>query len=280
MNKKTTAADVARIFPRATIHEDDGVFSLPLHAHEPALSLIMPNELPVGPNDTTMLPGDFKVTNLAEVCRDLRTEFPIWIATGRYEEGGEAHGPKFHFEDPLTAKHLLIVARWEIMPPPQVVGELKSSFATKYKAVALMRITPPEKIGLNQVLPDVSEGMAPAIGAMSGLDFWVVEDTSFYRLECEALHADLQRMIIMGDNADHADATRAVSKQMLEALAVEIANDPVLEGWSLECESANARLTMVDKNGTAREETVLYMPSYYSGIRRHMQERRDGTLQF
>ena len=166
------------------------------------------------------------------------------------------------------------------MPPPQVVGELESSFAAKYKAVALMRITPPEKIGLNQVLPDAPEGMAPAIGAMSGLDFWVVEDTNFYRPECEALHANLQQLIIMGDNAEHADATRAVSKQMLEALAVEIANDPALEGWSLKCESANARLTMVDDNGKTREETVLYMPSYYSGVRKCIQQKHDGTLRF
>ena len=265
MNKKTTVADVARIFPNATIEEHDDAIFLPLHTEAPSLRLILPEVLPLGAHATGVLPGDFHASNTKLVCQDLGTEFPIWVAAGSYHENGE-NDPEFHFKDWLTAETLLIVSRWELTPPLQVAAGMDSPFARNYKAMALMRISPPEMLGLNQVLPHIPVELSPVFSKQTGLDFWVVERTDFYAAECQLLSDNLRQTIQIGERERYSDTTHAVCRQMMEKLAADIADD--------------ARFTAKDRRGTICEMTIFYTPAYVVGAQRYIEQGREGTLTF
>lgn len=279
MNKKTTVGDVARIFPNATIEENGGVISLPLHTDSPSLRLVVPEVLPIGVNAMGMLPGDFHSASISPVCQDLGTDFPIWIAAGSYHEDDEKD-PEFHFEDWLTAEKLLVVSRWELIPPMQTAAGRDSPFALNYEAATLMRIKPSDMLGLNPVLPHVPVEVAPEFSEKTGLDFWVIGRTEFYALERQLLSDNLRQAIQIGEREHYNDTTRIVCRQTLEKLAADIDADPRLEGWKLECGDASAKFTSKDRRGTAREVTIFYTPAYVVGTQRCVEQGRDGTLLF
>lgn len=252
MNKTTTTADVEQIFLGAKSEEKDGVITLPLHLRMPALRLVMPPELPLGPDATPLLPGNFHVTDLPEFCRALGTEFPVWIATGRFEpsDGEDASSEtgdeaKFYFEDPLGARQLLVAVRWENNPAHQTKDGLGSWFAEEYQARFFQRFWPLEVPDLNQILLNVS-GLTTSRTVWSGLDFWVIERTDFYCQTCEMLSQNLRQAIMMGNREQESDATTTVCRQLFQDLAQEIEQDARLAGWELVCKDANAALTMVD----------------------------------
>lgn len=278
MNKKATVSDVTRIFPNATISEDGGVFSLQIHASSPSLRLVIPCELPIGPGAIALLPGDIHIANIPQLCQDLGTDFPVWVAAGSYQEGDEKEGPEFQFEDWMTAKQLLVVARWELTPSVRTASGLESVFARGYKAQALMRITPAEMLGLNQVLLPIPEELAPPMSRVSGLDFWVVERTDFYNMECEMLSESLRQAVLMGEREQYNDTTRAVCKRLMESLAQDIAADARLDGWKLECGDTSAALTLKDRNDRAQTLTTFYTPTYLAGVQRYVEQGREGTL--
>lgn len=279
MNKKTAPQDVAQLFPNARSERRDGKFILPLHSNAPSLKLVIPEELPIGINAVAMLPGDIHVASSSKISQDLGTEFPIRIGAGRYEEDAES-GPELHFEDWLAAGQLLVVSRWELTPPVQTVSGMNSLFAKSYRAHALMRLTPPEMLGLNPVLLPVPTELSPPIGPMSGLDFWIIDRPGFYEVEAKILSENLRQAILMGDREQYNDTTRSVCKNMFEAIAKDIETDDKLKGWKLKCGDTEAEITMFDRNGRKQTQTALYTPAYLAGVQRYITEGRNGTLVF
>lgn len=278
MNKKTTREDVARLFPDADIKEKDGTFSLPLHKNPPCLRLVIPEELPVGSNATPLLPGEFHINNLPALCVALETEFPVWVAAGRY--ANTKGDPEFHFRDWKEATQLLLVTRWELIPPRRVAAGMESDFAKEYQAGALMRLTPPQMLGLNQVLPSLPAEAMPELDSESGMDFWVIDRMDFFELERKLLSEQLRQATVIGQREQDGDAAYVICKRMLEDLAREIANDAQLEGWKLECHDSEAFLTMKDQHGSVRGVKVLYTPTYVTGTQCHVKRGREGTLVF
>lgn len=284
MNKTTTTADVERIFLGAKSEEKDGVITLPLHLKMPALRLVMPPELPLGLDATPLLPGNFHVADLSEFCRALGTEFPVWIATGRFEPSdGESAGSgtgdeaKFYFEDPLGARQLLVAVRWENNPAHQTKDGLGSWFAEEYQARFFQRFWPLEVPDLNQVLLNVS-GLTTPRTVWSGLDFWVIERTDFYCQTCEMLSQNLQQVIMMGNREQESDTTTTVCRQLFKDLAQEIEQDTRLAGWRLVCKDVDATLTMVDSQGAVQTVTLFYKPVFLTGARDYVKRAQEGTL--
>lgn len=280
MNKKTTVADIGQLFPGATILEEGGVFALPLHLNSPELKLVMPAELPLGPGATTLLPGEFHATNMPEIGRALGTEFPVWIATGRFEEADDGQAPKFFFEDPLGVSQLLIAARWDLSPSVQTRSGLSSPFAEDYQACFFYRFAPTERQSLNDVLPNLAaKELVPALTQVSGLDFWVVNRTDFYCEMCEILSQNLRQQILLGHREHDSDTTSTVCRRLFESLAEEIRQDERLSGWKLVCSEANAEITMIDSVGKKLTSTIFYRPTFLTGIQDYIARAREGKLE-
>lgn len=278
MNKKTTTADVAKIFPGAHAEMKDGVITLPLHPQLPGLRLVMPQELPLGTNAAPLLPGDFHQTNLPTLCGALGAQSMVWLATGRFEPSdGEAEA-KFYFDEPLSARQLLIAAEWETNPPYQTKGGLDSLFGKDYQACFFQRFMPMEAQGLNKILLNLPGATPLVLGPLSGMDFWVIERTDFCCQLCEILSQNLRQAIMMGNRENDSDTTSAVCRQLFKGLAQEIEQDARLTGWRLVCEDASAELTMVDGQGKEQTLTLLYKPTFLAGLQDYIARAQEGTL--
>lgn len=280
MNKKTTLADVAKIFPGAHAEMKDGVVTLPLHPQLPGLRLVMPQELPLGVGATPLLPGCFHLTELASIRGALGAQALTWVATGRFKPKEGETEAKFYFDEPLGARQLLIATEWETNPSYQTKEGLDSLFGKDYQACFLQRFLPMEAQGLNKALLRVpGPGMEHLkLSPMSGMDFWVIERTDFYCQMCEILSQNLRQAIMLGNRENDSDTASAVCRRLFEGLAQEIEQDTRLAGWKLVCEDAGAELTMVDGQGTTKTLTLLYKPTFLAGLQGHMTQAREGTL--
>lgn len=274
MNKKTTLADVGRMFPEATICEhDDGYFSLPVDFHTlDGLHVVMPKELPIGVDDEVLLPGEFQAIQTAETHRVFRTEQMIQVATGHFEPGKDGKAPRFYLDDPLGARQLLVAVPWgrEDEPPTWAAPGMDSSFAKQHAALYLERVAPLYYGATNPILQEVPG----ADDQRTGMDFWVLGDTGFYCDVCETRSHDLRQRILMGQE----QSSERTCRQILQNLADEIANDTKLEGWELVCTDSQAELKLVDRSGRVRTMTVFYRPSFVRGIRDYIALGQAGTL--
>lgn len=274
MNKKTTLMDVGLMFPEATIYElDDGRFSLPIDFHAPkGLHVVIPAELPIGVDEERLLPGGFQAMRTIETQRIFRTERAIQVATGRFRPAEGDKPPLFYLEEPLGAPQVLVAIPWEEEgePPEWAAAGIKSAFAEERSAVYLERVAPLYYGATNPILQELPGEETER----TGMDFWVLNDTGFYCEVCEARSYDLRQRIQMGQEQNDKE----VCRRIMEELATEIANDPLLPGWKLSCADNEAELSLVDRSGRGRTTTVLYRPSFVRGIRDYITRGRAGTL--
>lgn len=277
MNKKVTREEMNKLFPGATILTEGGNFALPICREGPSLKVIVPGELPLGVNFQLMIPGEFyAVGNVPMLSQALSTTFAVQIAAGRLEEDD---GPRFYLEDPLGARQLLVVSRWQLVPPMVVAAGLDSPFAKDYQVALLERLTPPERtLKLNPVLRQVPPSLEEPYDDETGLDFWVIERTDFYCPISEMLSQNLRQMIALGDRENYNQATHNVCRKLIEEQAIELEKDPKLPGWKLVCKDANAQLTLIDSHGTERTLDLFYTPAYMSGLMKYIDEGRRGIL--
>ncbi len=271
MNKKTTARDVATMFPKSAIREEDNGFSLPLvlgRGNE--LSFWVPDELLEGPGGIAMLEGGFQASNDPEVRAPFQTEYSVQVATGHLD------GNMFYFGAPMDTRQVAVAVRWEMEPPDWALRGLESYFAKEYQAIWLERIAPLEKEWMAKVLQQIPPKMEAPIMATTGYDFWVLKRTDFYCKTCELRSQEVSRMVQMR----HAEADREACRKLMGGIAAEIAGDSRLPGWKLICGDDKAHLTAVDRYGKVQATDIPYMATFLRGLNERVELGRSGTLVF